>query len=292
MPTIVGVHTLGASGWSQPSETKGRKDLSLFSMAEAAVAHNTAKFGRVPSLLFDMEMEENSKNSRREDNELKEAVRHVEQLVQPLGATERRLIRDVEASFEGGSRDDIAKLVQKLTGLGYRVHLRSALGGGEGGECLRNLRHSFLCCTVPSQNSAVRYIVDPHFKEQFEIAHVTDRYNAILMTVPSVYVGSEDRIGPLVEFLCSEMSLAFSQHQAVLPPWRQANSMLSKWRPRRSLDEHFEERIVKATMSESVGRNNVDYWHTSMRSGSSTTGFEPRKIFFGGNFVSVPSQVS
>ncbi len=36
-----------------------------------------------------------------------------------------------------------------LTRLGYRVHIRTALGGGEGFECLRNLRHVFLAVMPP-----------------------------------------------------------------------------------------------------------------------------------------------
>lgn len=35
-------------------------------------------------------------------------------------------------------------LASRLGRLGYRVHIRTALGGGEGFECLRNLRHVFL----------------------------------------------------------------------------------------------------------------------------------------------------
>lgn len=286
MPAIVCV--------SQP-EAKVRMDVTLFNMAEAAVAQNSTKFGRVPSLLFDMELEDTSKTVRGEgDVEVKEAVRHVEHLVQPLGAAERRLIRDVETAFEeGDARDDVVKLAQKLSNLGYRVHLRNALGGGEGGDCLRNLRHSFLCCSVPSQSNGVRYIVDPHFKEQFEIAHMTSRYSAILDSIPCVYVGSEDRIIPLVEFLCSEMSLAFCQHQAVLPPWRQPSSMLSKWRPRRSLDEHFGDRSLgRASAPVSVKRNSVDFWQTSVRSASVMEGFQPRQVFLGGNFTSVSNTVS
>jgi hypothetical protein len=31
---------------------------------------------------------------------------------------------------------------------GYQVHLRETVGGGVGGQCLRNLHHSFLCCSA------------------------------------------------------------------------------------------------------------------------------------------------
>jgi hypothetical protein len=49
-----------------------------------------------------------------------------------------------------------------------------------------------------------------------------------------VYVGAA--IEPLVDFLCSELAAAFRAEGATLPPWRAADAMLSKWRPRRSVD--------------------------------------------------------
>ena len=45
-----------------------------------------------------------------------------------------------------------------------------------------------------------------------------------------VFVGTEDCLQLLVQFLCAEMQAAFRSLGAVLPPWRQASSMCSKWR--------------------------------------------------------------
>ena len=43
---------------------------------------------------------------------------------------------------------DIYEVAEGLRKLGHAVTLRSALGGGGGNECLRNLRHSFLTCRM------------------------------------------------------------------------------------------------------------------------------------------------
>ena len=51
--------------------------------------------------------------------------------------------------------------------------------------------------------------MDPKFKEQFEIAHPTERYVELLDAVPAVFVGTEHRLVTLVELLCTEMSAAF-----------------------------------------------------------------------------------
>lgn len=68
----------------------------------------------------------------------------------------------------------------------------------------------------------------PHFREQFEISHPTPRYSGLLSMLPSVLVGTAEQLTPLVQLLCSEMSLAFEQHGLSLPPWRQSKSLLSK----------------------------------------------------------------
>ena len=59
------------------------------------------------------------------------------------------------------------------------------------------------------QDAGEAYLVDPKFKEQFEIAHPTERYTELLDALPAFFVGTEDRLVTLVELLCSEMSAAF-----------------------------------------------------------------------------------
>jgi len=115
--------------------------------------------------------------------------------------------------------------------LGHGVTVRHAMGGGKGFECLQNLRHSYLHVTawgIPSQP----FVVDPQFCEQFLIAKPTYRYMRLLAHVPEVLVFPECGIRPLVQFLCMELAAAFKSTNTIVPPWRQASSMLSKWLPR------------------------------------------------------------
>lgn len=72
------------------------------------------------------------------------------------------------------------------------------------------------------------HLLQPHFREQFEISHPTPRYSGLLALVPQVMVASAAQLVPLVQLLCAEMSLAFEQHGLSLPPWRQSKSLLSK----------------------------------------------------------------
>ncbi|GLC37313.1 hypothetical protein PLESTB_001137300 [Pleodorina starrii] len=50
---------------------------------------------------------------------------------------------------EAGESDLLSYLADGLTARGYNVAVTHALGGGSGGECLRNLRHTFLAVTCP-----------------------------------------------------------------------------------------------------------------------------------------------
>ncbi len=86
----------------------------------------------------------------------------------------------------------------------------------------------------------VNYIVDPSFREQFEIAHITPRYDCVLSEVPANFVGTEEQVAAVVEIMSKEISRAFQQAGATLPPWRHTASMLSKWQPRKSEDVSFD----------------------------------------------------
>jgi uncharacterized protein (TIGR01615 family) len=141
------------------------------------------------------------------------------------------LFRDILLAEED-ELDGVA-LAAKLTTAGYRVAVRQALGGGSGVAVFSNLRHSFLVVTAPDGTD---FIVEPHFREQFEISQPTARYSGLLGMLPEVMVAPAARLEPLVALLCSEMSLAFEQHGLSLPPWRQSKSLLSKWLPSKARD--------------------------------------------------------
>lgn len=149
-----------------------------------------------------------------------------------------QLRNDVEAALEelppgNRSLSSYQTLASKLTRLGYHVHIRTALGGGDGYECLRNLRHIFLCVEVPAgkpctpivhtytvlcatmhtlvlpapfiaadKSKSQKLIVDLNFKEQFSIAKSTAYYSQLHECLPEVYVAPEATITPLVNFLC------------------------------------------------------------------------------------------
>lgn len=202
---------------------------------------------KIPSLVFDMEdmVDQNdaqSKNQKSRSIEgMAEVVSRLRGLLEPWSEVEYMLLLHVRIAHEDAVKKknctpmNLEDLADTLRRLGYRVKLRTALGGGWGGACLRNLRHSFLTVCVENADGTVQsFIVDPRFKDQFQIAHSTERYAAVLAILDSEVVLPQDRLTKVVELLCNEMARSFQDCNATLPPWRQCSAMLSKWDPRRS----------------------------------------------------------
>ncbi len=106
-----------------------------------------------------------------------------------------------------------------------------------------------------------RFVVDLSFKEQFRIAKPTPRYQRLLECLPEHFVAPEASVAPLVNFMCHEMAQAFSATGVVLPPWRQTMSMLSKWAPRKSVEEQVPRAagaLHALPVAAAVGRRSTD----------------------------------
>lgn len=71
-----------------------------------------------------------------------------------------------EDAAKRGASLTVPELADTLRRLGYAVKIRTALGGGSGGACLRSLRHSFLTVSVAGPSGSLSYVLDPRFREQ------------------------------------------------------------------------------------------------------------------------------
>ena len=161
----------------------------------------------------------------------------------PCSIFHSRLIRDVKMMLrdtceEEAGTIDVVVLASKLSAVGYRVYLRSAIGGGDGVSCYFNLANEFLLVSSgdPSDPDTQDFLVEARFRDHFKIPQPTMRYEGLLEMVPEVVVATPSSLSGLVQLVCSEMALAFGQMGLSLPPWRQAKSLLSKWLPTRAKD--------------------------------------------------------
>ncbi|XRB24917.1 DUF506-domain-containing protein [Pseudoscourfieldia marina] len=108
--------------------------------------------------------------------------------------------------------------------------LVTALGGG--GDYLRTLRWTFIEVDVPQTSS--RIVVEPRFRESFDVAHPTPLLKKILNAIPEVFVGSTARLRTLVGVLSEHIRVSFHAQGIIVPPWRHEIAMTSKWFPQPS----------------------------------------------------------
>ena len=76
---------------------------------------------------------------------------------------------------------------------------------------------------------AMDTIIEPRFKEMFQIGPATPLYTGLLESVPHQFVGSPTKLALLAELLSAELVTAFKESGWTLPPWRKVSSMLAKW---------------------------------------------------------------
>lgn len=199
------------------------------------------KLEKIPSMVFDLELDDcddgplgiDDASRTQSDSRLAALLKSQTPEGQSLCDNVQHLWED---QTHGAANDaDLNPLALGLQSMGYAVGIRRAMGGGVGGECLRNLRHSFL--RVSLQGKKRVYIVDPYFRNQFDVQHPTPQYIRLFNTLPKIFVAPEDRVAQVVNLLCTEMLQVFKQSGTTLPPWRKATAMITKWLPRKSTDE-------------------------------------------------------
>ncbi|RVW85040.1 hypothetical protein VitviT2T_027991 [Vitis vinifera] len=76
---------------------------------------------------------------------------------------------------------------------------------------------------------ATRLIVDMDFRSQFELARPTPTYTDLINTLPSIFVGNEEKLNKIISLLCAAAKQSLKERGLHIPPWRKANHMQSKW---------------------------------------------------------------
>ncbi|CAK9141397.1 unnamed protein product [Ilex paraguariensis] len=80
-----------------------------------------------------------------------------------------------------------------------------------------------------SGGKPVRFIVDIDFRSQFEVARPTPTYKVLSNSLPSIFVGTEEKLNQIISILCSAAKQSMEERGLHIPPWRRTNYMQSKW---------------------------------------------------------------
>lgn len=49
------------------------------------------------------------------------------------------------------------------------------------------------------------FVVDPCFKEQFQLPNATPEYSALFQELPNLFVGTAEQLVPIVELMCTQV---------------------------------------------------------------------------------------
>ncbi len=79
------------------------------------------------------------------------------------------------------------------------------------------------------EESSDRYIVDIDFQAQFKIARPTQQYEAVLKSLPTVFVGTSTKLKRFLEIMSDAAKVSLKQNAMHIPPWRTLDYMSAKW---------------------------------------------------------------
>ncbi|ONK61949.1 uncharacterized protein A4U43_C08F35220 [Asparagus officinalis] len=120
-------------------------------------------------------------------------------------------------------------LVKLLKSSGYDAAVCSSkwLGDGKfpGGD------HEYIDVVTNGNNGvSERLIIEIDFQSHFEIARAVESYEAILSSLPVVYVGSLERLDQFLRIMVEATRWSLKQNSMPLPPWRSLPYLQAKWR--------------------------------------------------------------
>uniref|UniRef100_A0A6N2MMG9 DUF506 family protein n=1 Tax=Salix viminalis TaxID=40686 RepID=A0A6N2MMG9_SALVM len=92
--------------------------------------------------------------------------------------------------------------------------------------------YDYIEVMITDQNfssKTTRLVVDLDLRSQFEVARPTRTYKDLTNALPSVFVGTAERLDKIISLLCSAAEASLKENDLHIPPWRKAEYMKSKW---------------------------------------------------------------
>ncbi|XP_028092289.1 uncharacterized protein LOC114292501 [Camellia sinensis] len=140
-------------------------------------------------------------------------------------------LRDIE--FIDETNNNLKKwIVLRLIRDGFEASLcKTSWPATLGGSSVFEFKgdYEYIDVMKDSNGEAVRLIVDMDFRSQFELARPTSTYSELTTSLPSIFVGSEEKLMEIICLVCSAAKQSLRERGLHIPPWRKATYMQSKW---------------------------------------------------------------
>ena len=83
---------------------------------------------------------------------------------------------------------------------------------------------------VPTRSGkAVRVVIEPGFRAEFEMARGGAEYRALVAALPEVFVGRPERLRAVVRVMCDAARQCARESGMHMAPWRKQRYMEAKW---------------------------------------------------------------
>ncbi|XP_006655496.2 uncharacterized protein LOC102702760 [Oryza brachyantha] len=90
--------------------------------------------------------------------------------------------------------------------------------------------HSYVDVVVPTRSGkAVRVVIEPSFRGEFEMARGGAEYRALVAALPEVFVGRAERLRGVVRAMCAAAKQCARESGMHMAPWRKQRYMEAKW---------------------------------------------------------------
>ncbi|MQL83465.1 hypothetical protein Taro_015966 [Colocasia esculenta] len=121
-------------------------------------------------------------------------------------------------------RRSLVKLL-RISGYDAAVCVSKWQGSGKvpGGE------HEYIDVANSGVMGSERVIIDIDFRSHFEIARAVESYDAILKSLPVIYVGSWPKLKQLLQVMVEAARCSLKQNSMPVPPWRSLAYLQAKW---------------------------------------------------------------
>ena len=154
-------------------------------------------------------------------------ARLIEPHVLPRNGFEAGLLQEVQRLKAGGRVVEAPQLAAHLAGLGYTAR---AVQAGRSSSVALSLKHTFVAVEyADADGRLLEVIVEPHLRSHFMISRPSLLYSRLVDDLPDEFVGCGERLSRLCCFVADQMGTSFQLNGMTVPPWRNVQSLLTKW---------------------------------------------------------------
>ncbi|KAL5231823.1 hypothetical protein ABZP36_030599 [Zizania latifolia] len=90
--------------------------------------------------------------------------------------------------------------------------------------------HTYVDVVVPTRSGkAVRVVIEPNFRGEFEMARGGAEYRALVAALPEAFVGRAERLRGVVRVMCAAAKQCARESSMHMAPWRKQRYVEAKW---------------------------------------------------------------